>query len=327
MKKNTIMIVMLLVAMFATQAMAVTFPVAKDALVVSNGEGVVTVNAPGESGWILVQYCQDNLRAGAPNNLVIKPSQDSNGTMVFQLDKSGVGDGQVAFNFKKDGHWLHLPDCRVKTGSNVGLGNSYRSPDIEESGGAMFVYTGSGIAIQYPIDVSYCGAAAKAKSAKTNATASKAVVVPGGVGVVSNSTASQAVGAVNKSSAANTAGDEVVGSPMNVVVKVGTCGGKKLKKGETCQNGHTVNVYAVKHGDTNVSQKGHVNKNISSKDKVFIYNGPVYNIHGGKYGESDCTSCHNQTFWNNHNKDKAAQEKFFKQMSSSMSEKKKGHKK
>ncbi len=326
MRKNIFVAMMFLVVFMATQAMAVTFPTLDEhTLVSSDGNGIVTVKANGESGWSLVQYCQDNMRAGCGNNAVIKPLEDSAGTMKFQLDDYGMKYGQVAFNFMKDGAWLAIPDCRVKTANQVSMGMSYKVSDIPNSGGAHFVYTGSGGTVWSPVDSSeWCeGKVAKvAPRAKiTHAYVSNAPRATAGVGVNNNSPASQAVGAINKNSSGNTAGDEVVGSPMNVVVKVGTCGGKKLKKGETCQSGHVVNVYAVKHGDTNVSMKGHVVKNNTFKEKAFIYNAPVYNYHGGKSGYTDCNKCHNPADWKNHQQDIEARSLFFKMMTSSSKKK------
>ena len=135
-----------------------TFPTAENhTLVSADANGLVTVKVAGETeGWYLVQYCQDNLRAGCGNKLAIQPSSVNASSMTFQLDMGGVRDGQVAFNFRRncDKRWLAIPDCRVKTGASMAMGMSYFTKEIEESGGAHFVYTGSGIQPWSPIDAS-----------------------------------------------------------------------------------------------------------------------------------------------------------------------------
>ncbi|KKR22092.1 MAG: hypothetical protein UT50_C0001G0004 [Candidatus Moranbacteria bacterium GW2011_GWA2_39_41] len=157
MKKTMIVLLAGALVMFGfSQAMAETFPTADSHTLVSADQGgAVTVKAVGESSWVLVQYCQDNMRAGCANNIVIKPSEDSGGTMKFQLDNEGVADGQVAFNFRKTSlpgnPWLAIPDCRVKTTGLAGMGMSYHTPDIAESGGAHFVFTGTQIKIWSPV--------------------------------------------------------------------------------------------------------------------------------------------------------------------------------
>lgn len=316
--KTKILMALGFVLSMVVASFGATFPTADNHTLVSSvGNGVVTVKAAGETGWEMILYCQDNLRSGCGNKFGVKPFEVSGEVAKYQIPEDAVKDGQIAFNFKKAGLWLAIPDCRVKTTNKVAMGMSFYTPEIVESGGAHFVYTGGGIQPWSPIDSgNWCDERAAKVAPAPNTT--KPLPVSGGVGVVSNSNAAQAVGAVNKNSAANTAGDEVVGSPMNVVVKIGTCGGKKLKKGESCdKNGHVVNVYAVKHGDTNVSQKGHVVKNNTFKGKAYIYNAPVYNYHGGKSGYTDCSSCHNNQEWQKHEADRKAKDLFFRHMTTS----------
>ncbi|MFA5993535.1 MAG: hypothetical protein WC823_01095 [Parcubacteria group bacterium] len=159
MKKISLLIIFGVMLCMTQTAGAATFPVVKEATVTADSNGNITVNAPGESGWVLKQYCQDNLRAGCGNDQTIRPTEDAGGVMRFHLDEGGVASGQVAFNFrntKLQNKWLAIPDCRVKPMGLVAMGDSKYTSTIPESGGALFVYTGSGREVEFPIDLSGC---------------------------------------------------------------------------------------------------------------------------------------------------------------------------
>ena len=143
--RKHIWIMMLAFICLVAPAFGATFPTLDPhTLVYSEGNGVIVVRA-GDCGWMMKLYCQDNLRAGAGNIITIRPFEEGNGVMKFQIPPNASADGAVAFNFKKGDLWLGIPDCRVKTAGQVKMGMSYYTKDIAESGGAHFVYTGSGI--------------------------------------------------------------------------------------------------------------------------------------------------------------------------------------
>ncbi len=123
-----------------------------------NPNGIVTVKVTGGNDWFVRQFCQDKLRAGCGNTIEINPFKVDGNLLYFQLDMAGVKDGQDAFHVRRssDKKNLLIPDCRVKTGPGVGMTMSYYTADIPDSGGAHFVYTGSGAPIlNTPIDASH----------------------------------------------------------------------------------------------------------------------------------------------------------------------------
>jgi hypothetical protein len=275
MKKNIFFVTMLLVTFIVTQAMAITFPTADDNTVVSStGNGVIVVKAKGESDWRLIQYCQDNLRGGCGNNVVVKPFEVNGDTMKFQLDNGGVEDGQVAFNFKRNDAWLHIPDCRVKTGNNVGMGMSYRAADISESGGAHFVYVGSGISVWSPVSAGACGDNyAKAAAART-----------------ASSTRQSREEMSQTSSVVNSPDAQVVQTKQDVKITTKIKGNHntvtnvvKQQKNTTMQRGSTVKV------------KGNNNKVTACTWNV---NYTIQNIGAHPVAPNNCNGCHNQQVWN-----------------------------
>lgn len=318
MKKQIFFTTMLLVTFFVTQALAITFPTPDpDTQVSSPGDGVVVVKANGNSGWVMTQFCQDNLRAGCGNNVIVKPSElsgDGN-TMTFKIDKAGISDGQVAFNFRdSSGKWLLIPDCRVKTGSNIGLGMSFQTADIAESGGAHFVYTGSGIPVWHPVKAGACNDD-KAAAARTAAVAAEKAATAvnngadqGAVAVATNQSAAAAhnsAAATNQSAAANNSSQANATSFLNInQVNDGKGKGKK--------GGNTAIIYApnAKQDVQNNNIKGnsadvkvYLNKsgkgNGNGIKNVITYVGPSFQtIHIGVKGvgsETDvysCSKCH-----------------------------------
>lgn len=164
--KKLIVGLCLAVMMTAAPVFGVTFPTLDDqTLVSSDGNGIINVKVNGESGWEMILYCQDNLRAGCGNKFGIQPFEQSAGIMKYQIPQDAIADGQVAFNFKKSGAWLYIPDCRVKTGGQVGMGMSFYTKTIDESGGAHFVYTGGGTKVWSPVSAGACGSAKVASAA------------------------------------------------------------------------------------------------------------------------------------------------------------------
>jgi len=319
MKKQIFFTTMLLVAIFASQAFAVNFlSPDPDTQVSSSGGGIVVVKAVGSKGaWRMVQFCQDNLRAGCGNNVIVKPSEISGdeSTMKFKIDKEGTDNGQVAFNFiDADGKWLLIPDCRVKTGNNIGLGMSFKTADIAESGGAHFVYTGSGIPVWHPVKAGACNddkaAAARtaAVAAEKAATAGNNGADQGAVAVATNQSAAAAhnsAAATNQSAAANNSSQANATSFLNInQVNDGKGKGKK--------GGNTAIIYApnARQDVQNNNIKGNsadvkIYSNKSGKGKgsgtinAITYVGPSFQtIHIGVKGagsETDiysCSKCH-----------------------------------
>jgi hypothetical protein len=284
MKKLILTVVLMLVALPVWGA---TFPTADNhTLVSADASGLVTVQVTGETdGWYLVQYCQDDLAAGCGNKFSVQPNSVTSTSMTFQLDMSAVKDGAVAYNFRRkcDDKWLAIPDCRVKAGSNIGMGMSYFSKDREESGGAHFVYKASGIQPWSPIDASkWCDESAAIN--KGNAVVQKSnnwgsTVRSGGsdnsIGHMNNNresaVAKEGAVAVNKSTDVAAAGTKIVQKPK-IVIK-----GKGHKVG---------NISQVTQATGSIVIKGHGNNvriNFGTDGQ------PVY--------DHTCNACHNNGAW------------------------------
>lgn len=340
MKKLMIVVLMLV----ALPVWGATFPTAdNNTLVSADANGIVTVNVANED-WYLVQFCQDNLRAGCGNKIAIQPSSVTATSMTFQLDMGGVKDGQVAYNFRRkcDNKWLAIPDCRVKTGSNTGMGMSFYTKDIEESGGAHFVYTGSGIQPWSPIDASKWCDEGSARQAylptvvrPTNTTPEKTSggkngSDQGAVAVANNQSAAAAhnsAAATTQSAAATNSSTANTTSLINVnqVGGKGKKGGKnvavvyapnavqKVQNNNIRGNSADVKVYANKSG------KGGV-KN------VITYVGPSYQtIHIGVAGAENydphaCVKCHSPSAKD----DERARKMVLTQMSTALAKEAKG---
>ncbi len=259
------------------------FPSADSHTLVSiEQNGVVTVKAKGESSWIIKQYNQDNMRAGAPNLITIKSFEDAGGTMKFQLDMAGVReDGMIAFNFRKtslpSNPWLAIPDCRVKTAGLAGMGMSYKSSDIPESGGAHFVFTGTPIPTQYPVDSSqWCDERAHV------------VIAPA-------SSATKTVSAEKVSDGAM--GQSVVKSPDSQNTQTKQVGGiVKVKGNNNTVTTHTKQYKAVtSNKGATVKIKGNGNNTVHA----CTYNINLINVGDGNAVPSaqNCGKCHNDAIW------------------------------
>ena len=319
MKKLAMMIVVL--AMAVAPVFGATFPTIDPQTLVSSpdADGIITVKAIGETGWKLRQFCQDNMRAGCGNDVMISPLEDSKGIMKFKLEDYGIKYGQVAFNFMKDGLWLHIPDCNVKTGKNVSMGMSYYTKEIPYSGGAHFVYTGSGSPVWSPVDsLQWCGERLPKTSTSTSktSTGTSASSTSGGsdqgaVAVATNQSASAAhnsAAATNQSAAANNSSQANATSFLSIN-QVGAKDGKGKKgKGNTAiiyapHASQKVNNYNIKGNSADV--KVYNNKGKGGKGKggggvknVFTYVGTSYQtIHIGVPGAETydihaCSKCH-----------------------------------
>jgi len=274
-------VMMLVVTLFvATQATAVTFPTADKHTLVSShdvdGKGVIKVKACGEKDWVLVQYCQDNMRAGAPYNVIVKPFKVDGDMMWFQLDMDGVKDGQVAFNFRNTSlsgnPWLNIPDCHVKTDGTVVIGDSRPAQDIPESGGAMFVYIGSGIQVQYPIDSSqWCDEGVMKVVAPVKGAECAPVPAKAGEGITQT-----------KSPDAVAVHDKQVGGVVAV----------KGNNNKTVTNTKQYKAVVTNKGAT-VKFKGN-NNNV----RACTYNINLINVgDGGPAVSKNCGECHDETFW------------------------------
>lgn len=337
--KTLILMALMLVALPVWGA---TFPTADDhTLVSADSNGLVTVKVTGETeGWYLVQYCQDNLRAGCGNKIAIQPSSVTATSMTFQLDMGGVRDGQVAFNFRRncDKKWLAIPDCRVKTGNDMGMGMSFYTQDIEESGGAHFVYTGSGIQPWSPIDASkWCdegvarvafrpiagvGGAPAAKMGRGGGGNEQ-----GAMAVATNQSAAAAhnsAAATNQSAAANNSSTANTTSLINV----NQAGGKKGKsKAIVYAPNATQNVQNNTVRGNSADVKVYANRGGKGGVKnVITYVGPSYQtIHIGVpgapqyYDPQACAKCHSQAAKD----DEKMRRMVLTQMSSAMAREKK----
>lgn len=147
-----------LVAMMAVSpAFGETFPVISQVVIEPLAGNVWQVSGSQQDVSqfdTLWMYCQDNLRPGCPNNVDVRYAEDGGTYRIFKLDDKALSDGQVAGNFTNaNGGWLHLPNCNVKLKGCIKLGNSYRDPNIPNSGGAMLVNTSTGAPVQYPLSM------------------------------------------------------------------------------------------------------------------------------------------------------------------------------
>ncbi|MEI7891118.1 MAG: hypothetical protein WCI36_04060 [bacterium] len=338
MKKIISLVLGCVLMMVAAASFAATFPTRDNNTVVSSDTyGVVQVKAAGEGDWQMILFCQDNLRAGCGNKFGVDPFEKNGDVSRYRIPKDAILDGQIAFNFKKGGLWLAIPDCRVKTAGHVEIGMSYFTADIAESGGAHFVYTGGGMATWSPISANGCDdsrAVAARKHATEKVAAEKAANNGSDQGAVatnqSAAAAHNSAAATNQSAAANNSSQANATSFLNInqVNDFGKGKGKK-KSGNTAiiyapnarqdvqnnnirGNSADVKVYLnkVKHGK---GGSGNVN--------VITYVAPTFqSIHIGVKGAENydvhaCTKCHHASAAD----DERARKMVLSQMSSAIS--------
>lgn len=333
--KKAIMLAMWCVLMMVSTSFAKNFStVDNHTLVSSNGNGMVDVKAVGETGWTMIIYCQDNMRSGCGYKFAIEALIDANGVMVFQIPADAIVDGQVAFNFKKDGLWLAIPDCRVKTANKVAMGMSFYSSNIAESGGAHFVYTGGGIQPwSFVASGEWCDGNTGSKysvSAKPTHVASSG---PSNQSVTANATDQAAAAAALNSAAA--AKDSAVANATSFMSINQVNGGKGKKGGK---GSGTAIIYAPNASQKvdNRSFRGNsvdlkIYNNSKGKDgkgkgggikNVITYVGPSYQtIHFGVSGAESydvyaCTKCHSPSAKD----DERARKMVLTQMSSALAE-------
>lgn len=136
-KKMTVIVVTffaLLTMISAAGAGAMPKAVTGEITVSADDDGVVSVtgSSAGELGR-LTQFCTDEINAkqGCGDNIEIAVQNGS-----YPLDKDGMRDGQLAFNFHHEngGDWLWIPRQNVRLGKNVSI-----VPGVQ---GHRFVYTG-----------------------------------------------------------------------------------------------------------------------------------------------------------------------------------------
>ena len=291
----------------------------------------------------MIVFCQDNLRAGCGNKFSVKVSEKVGDVTRYKIPDDSIKDGQVAFNFKKDGLWLAIPDCRVKTAGKVGMGMSYPSNDIPESGGAHFVYTGGGMSVWSPVSANGCN---EAKASVARETAEKEPAEKstnngadqGAVAVATNQSAAAAhnsAAATNQSAAANNSSQANATSFLNIN-QVNDGKGKGKKKGgnvaiiyapnakQDVQNNNIRGNSADIKVYLNKSGKGGKDGSTGIKN-IITYVGPSFPIiHIGvkgaeTYDVNACTKCHHASAAD----DERARKMILTQMSSALAGEKK----
>lgn len=107
-------IVAVATAVLFTSGVAYAATFKAEVRVAANDAGVVTITG-GEVIDKLVQYCPDEWVRGCANNITVKREGSS-----FELDREGLADHQVAFNFiDAKGKWLLIPNVKVTCSANV----------------------------------------------------------------------------------------------------------------------------------------------------------------------------------------------------------------
>ncbi len=191
--KSLSMIALFALTLISSAALAVPFPTLHKMVVTSEGHGDVTIlvdktncSSPIDR-LVLQQYCPDRLRSTAQRIITVMPFEVTDGTnsavLKFKLDEFGLQNGATCLNFTKEENssaWLGVPDCKIRTAGKIKMGMSFKTSSIANSGGAMFVYTGTGDSPESPIDNSDCDdeRAVHLKRQRANIEDSRHSVVP-----------------------------------------------------------------------------------------------------------------------------------------------------